>query len=140
MLIPESCVADLGVRLELYRRIARLSPEEGVDAFAAEMIDRFGPLPAEVENLLQTVAIKHLCRASGAEKVEAGPKGAVVAFRDNRFANPAGLVGFITDQAGAARLRPDHRMVLSRDWERPVDRLAGLRRLMQTLADIAAAA
>ena len=104
------------------------------------MIDRFGPLPAEVENLLQTVAIKHLCRASGAEKVEAGPKGAVVAFRDNRYANPAGLVGFITDQAGTARLRPDHRMVLSRDWERPADRLAGLRRLMQTLADIAAAA
>jgi transcription-repair coupling factor (superfamily II helicase) len=140
VLIPESYVADLGVRLELYRRIARLLPEEGVDAFAAEMIDRFGPLPAEVENLLQTVTIKHLCRASGAEKVEAGPKGAVVAFRDNRFANPAGLVSFITDQAGTARLRPDHRMVLSRDWERPADRLAGLRRLMQVLAEIAAAA
>src|SRR5437763_4467851 len=95
VLIPEAYVADLGVRLGLYRRIAQLSSRRERDAFAAELIDRFGPLPPEVENLLQIIAIKRDCREAGVERVEAGPKGAVITLRGNRFANPAGLVELI---------------------------------------------
>ena len=137
VLIPDSFVADLAVRMELYRRIARLDSEEGIDGFAAELIDRFGPLPIETENLLQTVAIKHLCRAAGIEKVDAGPKGAVVAFRDNRFANPAGLVKFIGEQAGTIKLRPDHRLVFMRGWEDGAQRLNGVRSLLERMVAIA---
>src|SRR3954469_13309411 len=86
VLIPEDYVADLGVRLGLYRRIAQLASRRERDAFAAELIDRFGPLPAEVENLLQIIAIKRDCQEAGVERVEAGPKGAVIALRGNRFA------------------------------------------------------
>ena len=139
VLIPESYVADLGVRLGLYRRLARLAGAEEIEAFAAELIDRFGPLPEEVENLLRTVAIKRLCREAGADKVEAGPKGAVVSFRDGRFANPEGMVAFIQDHGGTARLRPDHRLVYMRAWDNPAERLAGVGQLMKALADIAAA-
>ena len=53
--------------------------------------DRFGPLPAEVEHLLATVVVKALCRRANVAKIEAGPKGAVLSFRDDRFANPEGL-------------------------------------------------
>src|SRR6266481_3836499 len=93
VLIPEGYVADLGVRLGLYRRIAALADRREIEGFAAELIDRFGPLPCEVENLLEIIAIKRACREAGVERVEAGPKGAVIALRGNRFANPAGLVG-----------------------------------------------
>ena len=103
------------------------------------MIDRFGPLPPETENLLQVVAVKGLCRAAGVEKVETGHKGAVVSFRNNHFANPAGLVQFMTANAGTVRLRPDHRLVYSRAWEEPVDRLKGVRYLLGELVKIAAA-
>jgi transcription-repair coupling factor (superfamily II helicase) len=85
VLIPEGYVADLGVRLGLYRRIAALADRREIDAFAAELIDRFGPLPREVENLLEIIAIKHACREAGVEKLEAGPKGAVVSLRENRL-------------------------------------------------------
>ena len=139
VLIPESYVADLGVRMSLYRRIARLSGRAEIDGLAAEMIDRFGSLPDEVENLLRVVAIKQSCRAAGAEKVEAGPKGAIVAFRKDRFANPAGLVDFITEQVNTAKLRPDHTLVYRRAWETPPERLAGVETLMTKLAAIAAA-
>ncbi len=139
VLIPESYVLDLDLRLNLYRRIASLVGAPEIEAFAAEMIDRFGPLPEEVENLLQTVALKSLCRSAGIEKVEAGPKGAVVSFRDNRFSNPAGLVTFITDQVSTAKLRPDHKLVYQRAWDAPTERLAGVRRLTQTLSEIAQA-
>ncbi len=60
--IPESYVADLNLRLGLYRRLSRLVDGAEIEAFAAELIDRFGPLPVEVENLLEVIAIKRLCR------------------------------------------------------------------------------
>jgi transcription-repair coupling factor (superfamily II helicase) len=137
VLIPESYVADLGVRLGLYRRIAALADRREIDAFAAELIDRFGALPPEVDNLLQIIAIKRACRAAGVERVEAGPKGAVLSMRGNRFANPAGLVELIQRNAGTLRLRPDHKIVYLRNWDDEKARLAGVARLLQALVKIA---
>jgi transcription-repair coupling factor (superfamily II helicase) len=137
VLIPESYVADLGVRLGLYRRIAALADRREIDAFAAELIDRFGALPPEVDNLLQIIAIKRACRAAGVERVEAGPKGAVLSLRGNRFANPAGLVELIQRNAGTLRLRPDHKIVYLRNWDDEKARLAGVARLLQALVKIA---
>jgi transcription-repair coupling factor (superfamily II helicase) len=138
VLIPNDYVPDLGVRLSLYRRIADLTDRTEIDAFAAEMIDRFGSLPAEVENLLETVAIKRLCLEAGIEKVEAGPKGAVITFRNNEFSNLEGLVTFITSQVGTSKLRPDHKLVFMRSWNDAPARLGGVQYLMKELADIAA--
>jgi len=137
VLIPETYVADLNVRLGLYRRIAALLESREIDAFAAELVDRFGALPAEVENLLDIIAIKQLCRAAGIEKVEAGPKGAVLSFHQNRFANPVGLVDFLQAQAGTAKLRTDQKLVVMRSWESDKERLTGVRRLLEQLAKIA---
>src|SRR5438132_9757330 len=140
VLIPESYVADLGVRLGLYRRIAALPDRREIDGFAAELIDRFGPLPAEVENLLEIIAIKRACREAGIEKLEAGPKGAVIALRDNRFANPAGLVDLIQRNPGTLKLRPDQKIVYLRNWEDEKTRLAGVAKLLLALVKIATAA
>ena len=119
VLIPEDYVADLPVRLALYRRLAEIEDEREIDAFGAELVDRFGPLPDEVEHLLQIVAIKALCRRANVEKIEAGPKGAVLAFRDNTFANPEGLIAYIREQGAGARVRPDMKVVFFDDWEKP---------------------
>jgi len=140
VLIPEDYVADLSVRLGLYRRIAGLADRRESEAFAAELIDRFGKLPDEVENLLQIIAIKRACREAGVERVEAGPKGAVVTLRGNRFANPAGLVELIQKHAGSLRLRPDQRLVYLRNWDDEATRLKGVTGLLQTLVKIARAA
>lgn len=137
ILIPETYVADLGLRLGLYRRIAGLVEPDEIDAFAAEAIDRFGSLPAEVENLLQVVTLKKLCRDAGVEKLDAGPKGAVVTFRDNSFADPAALINFITKLAGRVKLRPDHKLVYQREWADEQQRLRGVRRFMTQLAELA---
>ncbi|MCG8355820.1 MAG: transcription-repair coupling factor, partial [Kiloniellales bacterium] len=138
VLIPESYVRDLNVRLGLYRRTATLVDRAEIDAFAAELVDRFGPLPAEVENLLQIVAIKRLCRDAGVEKVDAGPKGAIVSFHQDQVANPEALIQFIQSQAGAVKLRPDHKLVYRRQWDDPKARVGGVRRLMGDLAKLAA--
>jgi transcription-repair coupling factor (superfamily II helicase) len=138
VLIPDSYVADLSVRLSLYRRIAAVDSRAEIDALAAEMIDRFGKLPPEVENLLQVVAIKALCKQAGVEKADSGPKGAVITFRNNTFTNPAGLVKFISQQLGSCKLRLDHKLVFIRHWEEPKERVMGLQKLVGKLAELAA--
>jgi transcription-repair coupling factor (superfamily II helicase) len=115
VLIPETYVRDLPVRLGLYRRIGTLASDGESEAMAAELVDRFGALPEEVDNLLQVVALKRDCREAGVERVEAGPKGMVLQFRGNAFVNPAGLVAWLGAQKGAIRLRPDHKLAISRE-------------------------
>jgi transcription-repair coupling factor (superfamily II helicase) len=137
LLIPEDYVADLSVRLALYRRLAEIEDERDIDAFAAELVDRFGKLPQEVEHLLQVVAIKALSRRANVEKVEAGPKGVVLAFRDNIFANPEGLIAYIREQGTGVRIRPDQKVVFFEEWERPEDRLKGTAGILRKLASIA---
>ncbi|MSO67527.1 MAG: transcription-repair coupling factor [Pseudolabrys sp.] len=149
VLIPEDYVADLSVRLALYRRLAEIEHEREIDSFAAEMVDRFGPLPGEVDHLLQIVAIKALCRRANVEKLEAGPKGVVLSFRDNIFGNPDGLFAFIGEQGAGARIRNEpkdsknpkgektQKLVFFDDWERPDDRLKGTAAILRKLASIA---
>ncbi|HEX4827738.1 MAG TPA: TRCF domain-containing protein, partial [Xanthobacteraceae bacterium] len=125
------------VRLALYRRLAEIEDERDIEAFAAELVDRFGPLPEEVEHLLQIVAIKLLCRRANVEKIETGPKGAVVSFRDNTFADPDRLVAFIRDQGPAARVRPDMKVVFFDDWKDPEARLRGTSTILRSLVALA---
>jgi transcription-repair coupling factor (superfamily II helicase) len=138
VLIPETYVADLNVRLGLYRRLADLADDESLDGIAAEMIDRFGPLPPEVENLLQTVTVKQLCRRAGIEKLDAGPKGAVLSFHKDIFARPERLIQWITHQGGTAKVRPDQKLVLMRAWDDAALRLTGVKKTLTELVAMAA--
>ncbi len=137
VMIPESYVGDLQLRLSLYKRLADLEDQPAIEAFAAELIDRFGPLPDEVIHLLQIVAIKALCRKANVEKVDAGPKGAVIAFRGATFANPAGLIRWLGDRKTEARIRPDQSVVFIRDWEGVAGRLKGTAGILGVLARLA---
>jgi len=140
VLIPEAYVSDLQLRLGLYRRLSKLDGRADIDGFGAELVDRFGELPEEVRHLLDVVEIKGLAKGAGLQSVDAGPKGAVIAFRKNQFANPAGLVAFMARSKGSSRLQPDHKLVLKADWPTPAARLQGVRRLVRELAEIAAQA
>ncbi len=117
VLIPENYVRDLPVRLGLYRRIGGLASDAETEAMAAELVDRFGPLPPEVENLLQVMALKRACREAEVEKLEAGPKGMVLTFRGNAFRNPAGLVSWLSGKGGLVKLRPDHKLAIVREMD-----------------------
>jgi transcription-repair coupling factor (superfamily II helicase) len=139
VLIPEEYVPDLQVRLGLYRRLSGVDSHDAIEAFAAELIDRFGPLPQEVRHLLDIVEIKGLCRQAGIEQINAGPKGAVIAFRNKSFANPEGLIDFIRKEGKEVKLQPDHRLIYYANWETPEERLAGARDLLKRLVKIAGA-
>ncbi|WP_210382371.1 transcription-repair coupling factor [Jiella sonneratiae] len=134
VMIPETYVPDLQLRMTLYRRLADLTDAREIDGFGAELIDRFGPLPTEVEHLLKVVYIKALCRKANIEKLDAGPKGVVISFREKNFANPAALVRYIGEQGASAKIRPDQSIVLIRDWPTPEKRLNGAATVATNLA------
>ena len=90
-----------------------------------------------MENLLQIVTIKRRCVDAGIEKVDAGPKGAVVSFHQDTFAKPESLVAFIQKRAGTVKLRPDHKLVFQQKWEDPAARARGVKRLIDELAGLA---
>jgi transcription-repair coupling factor (superfamily II helicase) len=138
VLIPETYVSDLNLRLGLYRRLSSLEQRADIDNFAAELVDRFGEMPNEVRHLLDIMEIKGLCRQAGVSQVDAGPKGAVLAFRRNTFANPEGLVALMQRSRGRMKLQPDHRLIFKSDWDLPESRLEGVRTLLGELVRIAA--
>jgi transcription-repair coupling factor (superfamily II helicase) len=140
VLIPEAFVPDLNVRMALYRRLAGIETREDIERFAAELIDRFGPLPEEVKHLFDIVAIKQLCRIAQVEKIEAGPKGGTISFRNNAFPDPLALVRLINAHSGTMRVRPDQKVVVTRDWPTPESRLKGAQALLGQLAKLAEAA
>ncbi|MEM9750646.1 MAG: TRCF domain-containing protein, partial [Pseudomonadota bacterium] len=137
VLIPETYVPDLDVRMSLYRRLSDLATREEIEGFGAELVDRFGKAPEEVEHLLKIVEIKALCRRAGVDRVDAGPKGAVIGFRNNEFANPAGLVQFVAQSPHDVKIRPDQKIVYMRHWPDAAARLKGSRVIVEALAQIA---
>jgi transcription-repair coupling factor (superfamily II helicase) len=140
VMIPEDYVPDLHLRLGLYRRLGEITDLSEIDDFGAELIDRFGPMPTEVQHLLKIVYIKALCRTANVEKLDAGPKGVVVQFRDKQFPNPAGLVQHIARLGNQAKIRPDHSVVFIRELPTPEKRLGGAAVIMNKLAEIVKAA
>jgi transcription-repair coupling factor (superfamily II helicase) len=139
IMIPEHYVPDLDLRMGLYRRLGELEDRQAIDAFAAELIDRFGALPEETANLMKIVEVKLNCREAMVAKLDIGPKGAVVTFADGGFPDLSGLLGYIDRLKGAAKLRPDSKMAVSRNWPTPDARLNGAVQLSRGLARVAAA-
>ncbi len=133
VLIPEVYVPDLDVRLGLYRRLSSLSTKVELEGFAAELIDRFGKLPREVNTLLLVVRIKAMCKLAGIAKLDGGPKGVTIQFHNDKFASPEGLVDFIKDQNGLAKVK-DNKIIVRRDWAKDSDKIKGAFSIAQDLA------
>ncbi|WP_116131891.1 transcription-repair coupling factor [Tropicimonas sp. IMCC34043] len=139
VLIPEEYVPDLDVRLGLYRRLSALTTKVELEGFAAELIDRFGKLPKEVNTLLLIVRIKAMCKRAGIARLDGGPKGATIQFHNDKFANPAGLVAFVQDQGGTAKIK-DNKIIVRRDWASNADKIKGAFAIARDLAEHANAA
>ncbi len=134
VLIPEDYVPDLDVRLGLYRRLSSLSTKVELEGFAAELIDRFGTLPKEVNTLMLVVRIKAMCKRAGIAKLDGGPKGATIQFHNDKFASPQGLVDFIQNQRGLAKVK-DNKIVVRRDWKKDSDKIKGAFSIARDLAE-----
>jgi transcription-repair coupling factor (superfamily II helicase) len=138
IMLPEEYVPDLDLRMGLYRRMNELESRQEIEAFAAELIDRFGKLPTATENLLKIIETKLNCRKAGIVKLDVGAKGALVSFHGDRFANLEGLIGYVQRLKGTAKLRPDSKLVVTRGWPDAQARINAALQLSTGLARVAA--
>jgi transcription-repair coupling factor (superfamily II helicase) len=137
IMIPEEYVPDLAVRMALYRRLNDAENRDEIESLSAEMIDRFGPLPAPTANLIKLIEIKRQAIEANIAKIDMGPKGALVSFHQDDFPDPAGLIAYVGRLDGTAKLRPDNKLVITRVWKDPKSRLNGLFQLTKGLSAIA---
>jgi len=136
IMIPEEYVPDLAVRMALYRRLNDARDQGEIEGLAAEMIDRFGPLPPATSNLVKLIEIKHLAILANVAKIDVGARGTLVTFHKNDFPDPAGLIAWVERVGGDAKLRPDMKLALGRAWGDPQSRLNGLHQLTKGLSAI----
>ena len=138
IMIPDDYVPDLAVRMALYRRLNDARDKAEIEAMAAEMIDRFGPLPDATANLIRLIEIKHQAISANIAKIDVGARGTLVTFHKDDFPDPAGLLAYVDRLEGTAKLRPDMKLVINRAWGDPKSRLNGLFQLTRGLSNILA--
>jgi transcription-repair coupling factor (superfamily II helicase) len=136
IMIPDDYVPDLTVRMALYRRLNDAKDKAEIESMAAEMIDRFGPLPEATANLVKLLEIKHQAIEACIAKIDVGARGTLVSFHNDDFPDPAGLIAYVERLQGTAKLRPDHKLVINRTWNDPASRLNGLLQLTKGLGAI----
>ena len=110
ILIPEDYISDLTIRMEIYKRLSSIILEEEIDEIAAELIDRFGSLPQEVETLIDTIGLKNLCKKTNIEKIDCGNNGFLISFKNNTFSNPVELIKYINNKKNYISIRSDQRL------------------------------
>ncbi len=137
IMIPEEYVPDLAVRMALYRRLNDAADQAEVESLSAEMIDRFGPLPLPTANLVKLITIKRQAIEANIAKIDVGAKGSLVAFHNDSFPDPLGLVAYAQRLEGTIKLRPDNKIAVTRVWGDPQARLNGLIQLTKGLSAIA---
>lgn len=84
LLIPDHYVSDIPERISLYRELDDLDKEEDLGAFKVRLEDRFGPLPAETEDLIDTIRLRWLAEFLGMEKIVLKGGKMIAAFVSNQ--------------------------------------------------------
>ena len=136
LMIPEDYVKDLGVRLGLYRRVGALKTKDEILDMREEFTDRFGKIPPEVDNLLQTIEIKQLCLAANIAKIDAGAKGILVSFHNNTFPAAEKLLDMVIHSFGVLKIRPDQKLFYERDLSQYSVRMSSIKNLAEKLAKL----
>jgi transcription-repair coupling factor (superfamily II helicase) len=78
--LPRGYVPDMRAKVDLYRRLARLTSEDAVGDFATELVDRFGPLPEPVAHLLELARLRIWAHAWGVQEIRLEDRYAVLAY------------------------------------------------------------
>jgi transcription-repair coupling factor (superfamily II helicase) len=138
ILIPEDYVPDLNLRLSLYRRLAEISSDEDRESFAVEMVDRFGKMPLEVNQLIEVAGLKALCREAGIEKLVITPNGAIITFKHEFAPEPMKLIGMVQQQPAIYRLRPDGKMMINGNWQSDTQKMKGAKMAIETIISVCA--
>lgn len=116
---PDGYLPDLSERVQLYRRLSAALDEEALSDLEAEIRDRFGPLPEEVNNLIGLMRIKIRLKRLSVLKMSCGPKRTSLQFDESTAVKPEKIVALIQKDMKRYAVTPDRKLVFSVDGENP---------------------
>ena len=134
VLLPDSYIAEVSLRIGLYRRIGDLENIQELEEFKQEMHDRFGPLPEEAEHLLQVMRIKQICKQLGISNLDAGPKGIVLTFNPTQNVGPEAIINFLKTHHQNTKLRENNKLVISKAFASAEERVGYALRILGELS------
>ena len=135
-LIPDDYLPDVHARLVLYKRIAGAPDQRALDELKVEIIDRFGPLPPALGNLLRATAVKLAADAIGVARVDMGASGGRLEFRTGTRVAPLAVVRLVQHDPATYRFREDDkggRLLVRGGAEEPEARFELVERLLREL-------
>ena len=134
VLIPESYISDFDLRLSLYKKASCLITENELTAFAAELIDRFGPIPSELEALLSIVRLKQLCLKSFVRKINLGDKGILIEFVETKDPGLSEkLLELVMKNKEQVKLKSSNSILLVAQIKAPEKRLQFAKRFLENI-------
>ncbi len=83
--IPDEYIQDANQKIEIYQNIALCKNEEDIQNVIDEIIDRFGNMPSELENLIDIARIKYLAKRLKISKIASKKTAVVFTFEPNQF-------------------------------------------------------
>ncbi|MGN6312430.1 MAG: transcription-repair coupling factor [Rhodanobacteraceae bacterium] len=139
-LIPNDYLPDVHARLTLYKRIAGARDDFALRELQVEMIDRFGLLPQQVKNLFAIAALKLRATPMGIRKLDLGPNGGRVFFRDKPDIEPMTILRLIQQQPRVYKLDGQNKLRVAMELPGATERLRAAEQLLEALASKAKAA
>jgi transcription-repair coupling factor (superfamily II helicase) len=131
--LPDAYVANVNQRLVLYKRLASSREDAEVDRIRDEILDRFGPLPTEAENLIAVIRLKVLARKLGVLAIDTAKQEIVLTVAETPNFDPQRLVNLLTQANGGLRVAPGHKIVAAAPGGDPVQLMEAARRLLTNL-------
>ena len=117
--LPEQYIGDMDIRLNLYRRLSTVREGGQLKRLKEEVIDRFGPLPEEVENLFQLVSLRLVLRRLGITRLDAGQSNITLTFAQSNTLDPERLVKMTLSKSATFRFLSPSRLQIRTPAIRP---------------------
>ncbi|MCG5515561.1 MULTISPECIES: transcription-repair coupling factor [unclassified Ectothiorhodospira] len=132
-LLPDDYVPDIHTRLILYKRLSACQDTDQLREMEVEMVDRFGLLPAQAKNLVETTRLKLKLQPLGARKLELGPKGGRLIFHPHPPVDPMSVIQLVQSQPDTVRLDGQDTLRFTAEMESLDQRVEGISRLLAQL-------
>ncbi len=133
LLIPEAYMPDLSLRMNFYKKIARIESTEDQEILITEMTDRFGKIPEEILNLIEVARLKFACKKVGIEKLEVASDGILISFKDNKFTAPEDLMQLIFSSKNQIKLSAGQKVFFAGNVKNIADKFSAAFAVIQKL-------
>ncbi|TFY96731.1 transcription-repair coupling factor [Ramlibacter rhizophilus] len=131
-LLPDDYCGDVHLRLSFYKKFATAKTTDQIDTLLEEIVDRFGKLPPQAQNLVDVHRLRVLARPYGVVKVDAAPGVIVIAFKANPPVEPMRIIELVQKNRHI-KLAGNDKLRIEKEFKEVKDRVQMVRDVLRSL-------